>query len=57
MARKNKRLYPINESVFNEVVLPVIEGNYIGKGRPPKVSHYKAFCGILYIIENRLPMA
>jgi hypothetical protein len=41
----NKRLYPISEAVFNEAVLPVIEGNYIGKGMPPKVPHYKAFAG------------
>ena len=52
---KSKRLYPINEKVFNEVVLPVIEGNYIGKGRPPKVSHYKAFCGIMYILRTGCP--
>ena len=55
MAKKNKRLYPINESVFNDIVLPVIEGNYIGKGRPPKVSHYKAFCGIMYILRTGCP--
>jgi transposase len=51
----DKRLYPISESIFNEAVLPVIEGNYIGKGRPPKVSHYKAFCGILYILRTGTP--
>jgi hypothetical protein len=41
----NKRLYPISKAVFNKAVLPVIEGNYIGKGRPPKAPHYKVFCG------------
>jgi transposase len=41
--------------VFNEVVLPVIEANYIGKGRPPKVSHYKAFCGIMYLLRTGCP--
>ena len=51
----NKRLYPISERVFNEVVLPVIEGNYIWKGRPPKVCHYKAFCGIMYILRTGCP--
>jgi hypothetical protein len=45
----NERLYPISEEIFNRKVLPVIEGDYIWKGRPPKVSHYQAFCGILYI--------
>jgi transposase len=52
---ENKRLYPISEKVFNRKVLPVIEGNYIWKGRPPKVSHYKAFCGILYILRTGCP--
>jgi transposase len=51
----NKRLYPISETVFNEAVLPVIEGNYMGKGRSPKVPHYKAFCGILYILRTGSP--
>jgi hypothetical protein len=44
---ENKRLYPISEEVFNGKILPVIEESYIWKGRPPKVSHYKVFCGIL----------
>jgi hypothetical protein len=48
MKEKN-RLFPITEEVFNQNILPVIEGNYIWKGRPPKISHYRAFCGILYI--------
>jgi hypothetical protein len=54
MKEKN-RLFPITEEVFNEKILPVIEGNYIWKGRPPKVSHYRAFCGILYILRNGCP--
>jgi hypothetical protein len=45
----NNRLYPISEEVFNRKVLPVIEGIYIGKGRPPKVSPYQVFCAIRYI--------
>jgi transposase len=48
----NKRLYPTSEAAFNEAVLPVMEGNCIGKGRPSKVPHYKAFCGILYIMRT-----
>jgi transposase len=48
----NKRLYPISEELFNQKVLPIIEGDYIWKGRPPKVSHYQAFCGILYILRT-----
>jgi transposase len=54
MKEKN-RLFPVTEEVFNEKILPVIEGNYIRKGRPPKVSHCRAFCGILYILRNGCP--
>ena len=49
---RDKRFYPIDGELFNRPVLPVIESSYIGKGRPPKVSHYKAFCGILYILRT-----
>ena len=52
---ENKRLYPISEDVFNRKVLPIIEGDYIWKGRPPKVSHYQVFCGILYILRTGCP--
>jgi hypothetical protein len=53
---ENKRLYPISEEVFNRKVLPVIEGDYIWKGRPPpKASHYRVFCGILYILRTGCP--
>ncbi|MDR0644316.1 MAG: hypothetical protein LBG05_05295 [Treponema sp.] len=38
---ENERLYPVSEEVFNQKPLPTIEGNYIWKGHPPKVSHYK----------------
>jgi transposase len=51
----NKGLYPISEEVYKWKVLPVIEGNYIWKGRPPKVAHYKAFCGIRYIQRTGWP--
>jgi transposase len=51
----NERLYPISEELFNRKVLPIIEGDYIRKGRPPKVSHYKAFCGILYSLRTGCP--
>ena len=44
---RNKRLYPIDEEQFNKLVVPIIEASYIGKGRPPKVTRYEAFCGIL----------
>ncbi|MDR1318915.1 MAG: transposase, partial [Treponema sp.] len=52
---RNKRLYPISEELFNQKVLPIIEGDYIRKGRPPKISHYQVFCGILYILRPGCP--
>jgi len=50
-----KRLYPIDISVFNSLLLPLIEGNYIWKGRPPKISHYQVFCAILYVLRTGIP--
>ena len=50
-----KRLYCISEYRFNDVILPIIEGSYIWKGRPPKISHYNVFCGILYILRTGIP--
>ena len=52
---ENKRLYPVSEEEFKETVVPVIEGNYIRKGRPPTVPHYKAFCGIMYALRTGCP--
>ncbi|MDR0628671.1 MAG: transposase [Treponema sp.] len=52
---ENKRLYPISGELFNRKVLPVIEGDYIWKRRPPKVSQYKVFSAILYILRTGCP--
>jgi transposase len=52
---KDKRRYPISEEKFTEVVLPIIEASDLGKGRPPKVSHYRVFCGILYVLRTGCP--
>ncbi|MDR2632537.1 MAG: transposase [Treponema sp.] len=49
---RNERLYPISPEQFRELVLPIIEASYRGKGRPPKVSHYHAFCGMLYVLRT-----
>jgi len=51
----DKRLYPLDKKTFDNWVLPVIENNYIWKGRPPKISHYKAFCAILYVLRTGIP--
>ncbi len=51
----DKRLFPISLQAFNQWVLPTIEKSYIWKGRPPIISHYKAFCGILYVLRTGIP--
>ena len=49
------RMFPITEERFNELILPIIESNYIWRGRPPKVSHYNVFCAILYALRTCCP--
>ena len=49
------RLFPITSSYFKEAIEPIIEKNYIWKGRPPKVSHYKVFCAIMYVLRTGCP--
>lgn len=51
----DKRLFPISVETFNDWVLPIIEQSYIWKGRPPKISHYNAFCAILYVLRTGIP--
>ena len=51
----DKRRYPLSEEQFNQEVLPIILNSYRGKGRPPKISHYQVFCGILYILRTGCP--
>jgi transposase len=46
------RLYPISPEFFNQTILPLIEGSYIWKGRPPSISHYQVFCAILYVLRT-----
>ena len=48
----DKRLYPISLEFFSSTILPIIEGSYIWKGRPPKISHYQVFCAILYVLRT-----
>lgn len=51
----DERLYPVTPELFRQTILPLIEGNYIWKGRPPKVSHYQVFCAILYVLRTGCP--
>jgi transposase len=48
-------LYAISGEVFNQKVLPVIEGDHIWKGREPRVLPYRVFSGILYILRTGCP--
>jgi transposase len=36
-------------------MLPLIEGRYIWKGRPPRLNHYQVFCAILYVLRTGVP--
>jgi transposase len=49
------RLFPVTPVFFKEEILPVIEGQYIWKGRPPKISHFTVFCAILYVLRTGIP--
>ena len=51
----DKWLYSLTEELFKELVLSIIEKNYICKGRPPKISHYQVFSAILYIWRTGVP--
>jgi len=50
-----RRLYPITPEFFTRTILPLIEGGYIWKGRPPSISHYQVFCAILYVLRVGCP--
>jgi transposase len=51
----DQRLYPVTPETFGQTILPLIEGSYIWKGRPPTISHYQVFCAILYVLRVGCP--
>ena len=51
----DQRLYPVTPEYFAQTILPLIEGSYIWKGRPPTISHYQVFCAILYVLRTGVP--
>ena len=53
--QQNERLFPITQEDFNSVIKPAIEESYIWKGRPPIISHYNVFCGVLYVLRTGIP--
>lgn len=48
----NKRKYPISRAKFKSLISPIIEGEKKKSGRPVKISNYKFFCGVLYILRT-----
>ncbi len=51
----DERLFPITREFFDAQIKPLIEEEYIWKGRPPEVSHYHVFCAILYVLRVGCP--
>lgn len=51
----SNRYYPVSEEFFTKEIEPIIISHQIWKGRPPKVSHYQAFCAILYVLRTGIP--
>ncbi|MEK7398474.1 MAG: transposase [Candidatus Poribacteria bacterium] len=51
----DQRLFPVSSNFFQKEIHPIIEKNYIWKGRPPVISHYKVFCAILYVLRTGIP--
>ena len=51
----NERLFPLSQEDFKAIIEPIIEENYIWKGRPPVISHYNVFCGVLYTLRTGIP--
>jgi len=50
----DRRLFPVTLEFFTKNIEPIINKSYIWKGRPPKISHYKVFCAILYVLRTGL---
>ena len=46
------RKYPISENKFKELIEPLIKRYQKKPGRTVKVSHYKFFCGVLYVLRT-----
>lgn len=47
-----ERKYPVSEIKFKELIEPIIKREQKKSGRPTKVSHYKFFCGVLYVLRT-----
>jgi hypothetical protein len=48
----DERLFPISLVFFKKVIEPLILKHYKRPGRPPKISHYHFFCGVVYVLRT-----
>ena len=49
----DRRMYPLDQEAFCEVVEPLIVSSFKYKGgRPAKISHYRVFCAVLYVLRT-----
>lgn len=46
------RKYPISEKRFKTLINPIIIEEKKKLGRPTSISHYKFFCGIMYVLRT-----
>lgn len=51
----DSRFFPVTPEFFDREIKPLIEGSYVWKGRPPRISHYHVFCAILYVLRTGCP--
>ena len=49
---EDKRKYRIREGRFEELIEPLIKEDKQKSGRPNKISNYKFFCAILYVLRT-----
>ena len=49
---KKDRKYPMSLEDFEAIVEPIIKESYIWKGRPAKISNYKVFSAVLYVMRT-----
>jgi transposase len=51
----DKRLFPVTPEFFNSTIKPLIDSYYSRAGTPPKISDYKIFCAMLYVLRTGIP--
>ena len=51
-----ERKYRIEEGEFKKEIEPKILKNRKKIGRPTKISHYRFFCGILYVLRTGISL-